>query len=453
MAVRILLFFMLFITSLTAQVSTVSPFSSQGIGDVNFYGDAYFVGLGGSTVSVIDSSQANLFNPASYAFTARGLPIFSMGLAHEETTFLLGEQRGNDRFTNITHFSLIIPFGKRWGMSMGLKPLSRSGYEINSFQIIGGDSIFYRFSGKGEIQKANLGLSLLMANSLNHKLAMGVNGFRYFGRLERERKAFQKNALGGESGGLERQFLRAKDFGFDAGLVYQYSPSNKHLLTIGGTYQMEQNVQFTKSSFDMYFGEINNPQTFDTLSPLSNFDGSITFPQKIKVGMTYEYKTQRDTVSLRGSKRSSSLLFTAEYGLEDWSTYSEDFAGITAVPVNFFDVTSLRFGMQYRPHRYIAERSDFVKTMSKWSYRIGGYMVETPNRLNEDQVQDMGVTMGIGIPIVLSNAVSSINISASYGQRGVSLEADSYRERYLGINFGINIVPTYDKWFRKYELN
>lgn len=453
MAIRILFFFLLFSVGLTAQVSTVSPYSSQGIGDVNFYGDAFFMGVGGSTVSVIDSSQANLFNPASYSFTARGLPIFSMGIAHEETTFLLGEQRGNDRFTNITHFSLIIPFGNRWGMSMGLKPLSRSGYQIKSFQIIGGDSIFYNFSGKGEIQKANVGLSLLMANSLNHKFSMGVNGYRYFGRLERERKAFQVNSLGGEAGGLERQFLRAKDFGFDAGLIYRYSPSNKHLLTIGGTYQMEQNVQFTKSSLDMYFGEINNPSTYDTLNPLTDFEGNITFPQKLKVGLSYEYKTQRDTVSQRGSRRSSSLLFTAEYGLEDWSTYSEDFAGMPSVPVSFFDVTSMRFGIQYRPHRYIAERSDFVKTMSKWSYRVGGYMVETPNRLGQDQVQDMGVTFGIGIPIVLSNAVSSINISAAYGQRGVALDAESYRERYLGINFGLNIVPSYDRWFKRFELN
>jgi hypothetical protein len=453
MGIRILLFLSLLASGLQAQVSTVSPYSSQGIGDVNFYGDAYFMGLGGSSVSVIDSSQANLFNAASYSFAARGLPIFSMGLAHEETTFLLNDQRGNDRFTNITHFSLIIPFGNRWGMSMGLSPLSRSGYTIQSFQIIGGDSIFYDFTGKGEIQKANLGLSLLMANSLNHKFSLGINGFRYFGRLERERRASQTNALGGESGGLERQFLRAKDFGFDAGFIYRYSPSNKHLLTLGGTYQLEQGVQFTKSAFDMYFGEINNPLTYDTLNPLTNFEGKINLPQKLKVGFSYEYKTQRDTLSRGGSRRSSSLLITGEYGAEDWSSYSEDFAGFPSTPTAFFDMTSLRFGIQYRPHRYIAERSDFVKGMAKWSYRVGGYMVETPNRLGQDQVQDMGITMGIGIPIVLSNAVSSINISASYGQRGVSLDAESYRERYLGINFGLNIVPSYDRWFKKYELN
>lgn len=453
MAIRNLLFLLLISSGLTAQVSTVSPYSSQGIGDVSFYGDPFFIGVGGSSVAMIDSSQANLFNPASYAFTARGLPIFSMGLAHEETTFLLGEQRGNDRFTSITHFSLIIPFGKRWGASMGLKPLSRSGYEIRSFQLIGGDTIFYNISGRGEIQKANIGLSFMMANSLNNKLSIGVNGYRYFGRLERERKAFQATAFGGESGGLERQFLRAKDFGFDAGFVYRYSPSTKHLLTIGGTYQMEQAVQFTKSTLDMYFGEINNPNTYDTLNPLTNFDGTVVFPQKLRAGFSYEYKSQRDTLSFRGGKRSSSFLITAEYGLEDWSTYKEDFAGLPSNPIEFFDVTSLRFGMQYRPHRYINERSDFVKTMSKWSYRAGAYMVNMPNRLGAEQVVDLGVTAGIGIPIVLSNAVSTINISASFGQRGVGLDSDLYREQYVGINFGLNIVPSYDRWFNRFDLN
>lgn len=453
MAIRILLFFLILTHGVVGQTSTVSPFSSQGIGDVSFYGDAYFMGIGGSSVSIIDSSQANLFNAASYSFTARGLPIFSMGIAHEETTFLQGQESGNDRFTNITHFSLIIPFGNRWGMSMGLKPLSRSGYEINSFQIIGGDSIFYDFTGRGEIQKANLGLSLLMANTLNHKLSLGINGYRYFGRLERERKAFIKNSLGGQSGGLERQFLRARDFGFDAGAIYQYSPSNKHLLTLGGTYQMQQDVKFTKSSLDMYFGEINNPLSYDTLSPLTNYDGKVIFPNKLKVGFAYEHKSQRDTVSQRGSRRSSSFLISGEYGLEDWSSYNEDFTGIVTPQVDFFDVKSLRFGIQYRPHRYIAERSDFVKTMAKWSYRAGAYTIEMPNRIGTDQVQDMGVTLGLGIPIVLSNAVSSINISVAYGQRGISLDSELYRERYIGINFGLNIVPTYDRWFKRFELN
>lgn len=453
MAIRLIGIFVFFSTVVLGQTSTVSPFSSQGIGDVNFYGDPYFIGMGGITAPIADSTQANMFNPASYSFLSQGLPVFSLGISHEETEFRLNEQTSRDRFSNLTHMSLIIPFANRLGLAFGLQPLSRSGYEVNSFQIIGGDSIFYDYSGRGELQKFNLGFSVLLAKSLNHKLSIGANGFRYFGRLERESKAYQNQQQGNQSGAFERSFLQARDFGFDAGLIYKFTPSSNHSLTLGASYDMQQDVSFRRSRVRVQFNDFNFTNSYDTIQPLNVHEGSITLPQKIEVGFAYEYKTQRDTTRLRQRRRSSSFIISGQYSVEDWGSYSESFPTMNNLPTStFFNSQSARFGMQYRPHRYV-DRSNFVGFFKRVSYRLGAYYVETPYQNQGEQMVDVGATFGIGIPLVISGALSTVNLSVAAGQRGVLDRSDLLHERYLGINFGVNITPSYDRWFMKREIN
>ncbi len=446
----VVFYFLVFTTISFGQVSTVTPLSSQGLGDMSFYGDAYFTGFGGSTVALIDSSQANFFNPSSYAYIAQGLPIFSVGLIHQESMFEQDELSSNARFSGITHMSLAIPLGKRFGLGFGLKPFSRVGYEINNAELVLGDSIFYEYTGKGEIQEFNVGFSIKLVNSLNHRLAIGANGKRYFGRIENERLSYRKSNLN-RIGAFDQSFLQARSFGYEFGASYRFSPSPKHTLTLGAYYRNEQDLDMNAANSRVFFGSFGNISSYDTLIPFENRSGSITLPEKLSGGLTYEFKASKDSISRSG--RLPSIMLTGEYSMEDWTTYRENFGEVISSP-DLFESFSARFGFQYTPHRIITDRSTYIKGFQKWSYRFGAYYIATPYQgLGGYQVFDQGVTAGIGIPIVLSRAVSSVHVSVNYGQRGAVEGVSPIRENYVGVNFGLNIAPSYDRWFTKYQLD
>lgn len=440
--------FLLLITSwLSAQVTTVSPFSSQGLGDVGYYGDAYFTGIGGVSLPVIDSTQVNLFNPASYSMVSQGLPLFSMGFAHQESFFEENDQTGRDRYTGITQMALVVPFAKRLGLAFGLKPFSRAGYEVNNFDIVNGDSIFYDYAGKGEIQEFLVGFSVKFLDRLSHKMSLGVQGKRYFGQIEYNRKAFTTaNFI--SSGGMETNKLNVGGFGYEAALTYQFRPNTKNSLTLSGFFRDQQRINVVQSNSRVAFGEFGNVNTYDTLLPSTREEGRINLPQRIGAGFSYEFKAQRDSIS--GSGRSPSFTIFGEYTMDPWSQYE---TSVDDLPISYFDGMSARFGMQFIPHKNVLERTAYLKRFQRWSYRLGAFYSELPYQSAGEQVLDMGVSFGIGVPITLNQAVSTINFSVNYGERGAGTSGAGLRENYVGFNFGLNIAPSYDRWFRKQQLN
>ena len=444
----VFIFLLLTYGTVNAQTSSVTPFSSQGLGEISFYGDAYFTGLGGSSVALIDSSQVNLFNPSSYSFVASGLPLFSMGITHQESEFTQGDLSSRQRFSSITHMALVVPFGKRFGLGFGLKPFSRTGYEINSHEIVNNDSIFYDYSGRGEIQEFLVGFSVKLVNNMNHRLAIGANGKRYFGRIENQRMAYRKinQAM---VGAQDQRFLQSGSFGYEFGGTYRFTPSSKHTLTLGGYYRNTQDLSMSNVTTRVHFTDFGNVNSYDTISPYFKDDGSVSLPEKMTFGFAYEFKASRDSASRRG--RLPSIMFTGEYTSEPWSEYRENFDNTTQI-INYFDSYSLRLGLQYLPHRDILERTSYISFFQKWSYRLGAYQVNLPYIAQNGQVTDRGLSFGIGMPIVMSRTVSMINLSFNYGERGAAGEG-VMRENYIGVNFGVNIAPSYDKWFRKYQLD
>lgn len=434
-----------------AQISTNSPYSSWGVGDVSFSGDAYVNALGGASVALTDSSDANVFNPASYSLTAKQLPLFSLGLNHFEKTFKEGELSSKGRYTGITHMALVIPFAKRYGVAVGLKPFSRVGYEFYNHEKIDGDSIHYLYSGKGGIQEVFLGFSANIIDARKHTLSLGVNGLYYFGAVNNFRRTF-KNTNQGETGGMDERILNAKDFSFEIGVNYDYRITPEHGVRVGGTFRPGLDMRFDKRENRVFYGEFNNQNSYDTILNNQLTKGNIHMPMMTKVGVSYRYTPQEDSVR-RNRVKLPSYLFTFEYGMYNWGEYKEDF-GMSTETNRYVNSNSYRFGFEFVPHRLSASRtSTFIKFYDKIKYRVGAYLVDSPYEIDGSRVQDKGVTLGLGFPIILSRAVSTVNISGSYGVMGPSKSSVGIKESYFGINIGINIAPGYDRWFKKYKYD
>ena len=124
---------------------------------------------------------------------------------------------------------------------------------------------------------------------------------------------------------------------------------------------------------------------------------------------------------------------------------------LTTWPLTDYDKFS--FGLQFNPELKIAENFTNLKTLEKFSYRLGFYQQTLPYLLNNSQYFDRGMTFGLGIPILAQQSLSSVNIAFQFGQRGVN-ETSALKESYLGINFGLIVSPSsFDKWFRKRKLD
>lgn len=431
------------------QISTNSPYSSRGIGDVGFYGNAYTSGLGGAATALTDSSQTNLFNPSTYSLTAKQLPLFSMGVTHVEKRFSSNGIESNGRFSGLTHMALVVPFGERFGIAAGLKPFSRRGYEVNSNEVIDGDSIFYDYTGDGDIQEFILGFSANLLDLRKQSLSIGVNGKYYFGKLNNERRAYRSiNAI--ESGGMDIQSIRANDLGVEFGLNYDYRLSPTHSFRVAGVFRPGMDMNFEKSQTRIHFGNYYNQASYDTLVNTGAIDGVVFLPTKTSVGLTYTFTPQNDSTSK--SSKLPSLMVTMEYSMEDWSNYNERFNGINQTG-QYVNSTSYRVGVEFVRHRISADRSAYINVFDKMRYRIGAYSVNTPYEVNGEQLIDQGFTAGIGFPIVMNRAVSTLNISGSYGTMGGNGGSAVVKESYYGFNLGINIAPGYDRWFRKYKLD
>ena len=430
-----------------AQISTNSPYSSKGLGDTRFYGNAYLSSLGGSSAAVFDSTQVNLFNPSSYSLVAQQLPLFSIGITHQEKRFRGAAGESEGRFSGITHMSLVIPFAKRLGLAFGLKPFSRVGYEVNDFALVNGDSIFYDYTGNGSVQEFLLGFSGTVVDREKHQLTFGVNGKHYFGGISNIRRTYERiNGL--EVGGQESRALRASSFGAEIGVNYQWNVNSAHRLILGGVFRPELNLGFNQSNTRFFYSNYANPAVYDTLVPYEPAEGEIRLPQETKLGLTYVFTP--DSIS-RNSKLPM-LMLTAEYSLTQWSRYQESF-GENIDNTEFLDANSLRVGLEYAPHRNSSDRSAYVNFLDKFRYRVGAYRTMMPFEVNDDQVLNQGLTAGIGIPLVINRAVSSVNFGFNYGTLGDNNSAGSLQEEYFGVNFGINIAPSYDRWFRKYKLD
>lgn len=445
---NIFLLALLFVGFAKGQMLTTSPYSSQGIGDVSLYGDAYFMGMAGITTVLADSSQTNMFNPSSYSLLARSLPLFSMGINYQSSTYEQGLLSSTSSFANVSHMALAIPFGKRWGMGFGIKPFARTGYEINSYDIVDGDSLFYDYLGKGEVYEFNLGFSYNLIARQKHVLSIGANGKHYFGKVVNRRMAYRK-VNQQKVGFFDDDILNVASLGVDFGLTYKFNPNVKHHFVIGSTYQPQQDLNVRHGIARAYYGNLSNPFSYDTLTPYIRQNGTISIPSRFNIGFSYEFTPVSD--STRKRTKMPSLLLSGEYGIADWSNYTED---IPERDKNFVfnDMRSIRLGLQYTPHRNPIDRSAYVKFYEHWSYRFGLYSIDLPYQVDGESLLDNGMSFGITVPVIINRAASTINLAVNYGNRTTN-NTNGVNERYLGAGFSFNISPSYDRWFRKYQLD
>ena len=430
---------------LLAQKSSSSPYSSYGIGIFGGLDHPNFSGIGNVTSPVHDSTVLNFYNPASYALLGKGQPLFSTGISGQFSTFTENNNSINKKVIGINHFAFAIPFAKRLGLAFGLKPYTRTGYEIINYEALGIDTIKYSYIGKGSTNQIFTGFSWKVFETNKNLLSLGTNISYVFGTSNHQQLS---NPTTSSAGGVQETNYQIKSLHYEFGLNYQLMFAHNRKLSIGFCLTPQQNLTSSREVTLSTAVFVENENTYTTLLN-EKINNSITIPTIYSIGFAYQHRPKIDS-SFNRTKVYQLTVF-GEYKSSSWNNFQTNFDNTnTRIYKN-----SQQFGLgiEFTPHYNFMERTTSIGYLNRVKYRAGVQYMTLPYSINNKQLNDAGVTLGFKFPIISQRSVSSLTLGVVYGKRGEATNI-SLNEKYLGINLGITIAPgNNDRWFRKYKID
>lgn len=468
-----------------AQKGTQSPYSSFGLGERNYDGYAVFSSMGGVSLANIDSNLVNSTNPASYAYIARNLPIFQIGMNGRFSTFSTDTESTEQRHFGLNQFQMGLPVRKNWGIGIGIKPYSFSGYTITDYTIEeDSDTTMQSVNeGSGGVRIANLGLSyrplnfkdtatvykkitikdtttnkdstyrLAIKGYKKHNMSVGISANYLFGTSQRIRSTeFIPSTLIVYNARVTNG-LRVSGLSAELGINYNYnfvSGKVNRSIGIGATYSPATEVRAFQDTYAFsYVGSFYRGQAVqlrDTIQLIQDDEGVVIKPEAIGVGFQYQF-------SPYGSK--SNLRVGVDLRMERWSTFYTKFSDVENSG-GLKDRTSIGIGFQRAPTlNTLMGRKNFF---SRLTYRFGFNYAQTEllvkNNLNEEIALDnYGMSFGLSIPVRPGVSNTNLNFGGSLGNLGTT-ENGIIQERYLGMYVGISISPERsNRWFVKRKFN
>lgn len=414
---------------LYAQTTTShSPYSQFGLGQMREDLLPQTRSMGGLSAGVRYQSGLpilNIANPASYSAFSR--TILEAGLYANITQLGKGEVRDQTADFAFSHIAIGIPLAKAGGMAFGLLPYSDIGYnDTRSFQ---NSTLLYQKTGSGQggTNKAFIGYGVTPIKGLS----IGANVGYIFGELKDITAITFPNDLSMLNSKYEEiRLIRGATV--DYGLQYSKSLyNNKMNLTLGYSGSLNNTVKSrtteiitrTQPSFDPDVTEI----PLDTGMYNQRMSRKINLPLKHNIGFTLS--------------KGYNWMIGADFKYTDWSNFQTR-TGEPELGKNY----GFAVGGQLKPDPTSPRYLNIV------DYRLGFRYNKTHIKYNNEVINDMAITAGLGFPLPESNfgrTFSRINISAEIGQQG-TLKSNLVRERYININLGFTIN---DSWFIRRSLD
>lgn len=406
-----------------------SPYSIYGIGDLSKQGTAFNKSMGGTGIATRNRRFINYLNPA--AVTARDSLAFmaDFGLSGNNNVFAQGDRKSANNTFNIYDFVMTFPIWRSSAFIVGLTPFSDVGYDFSSVedndQIIGQTgNITYDSFGKGSVYQLFLGAGVTFWK----KFSVGAEMIYYFGNLDKVTNMNYSNAsFRSVNAGNE---IMARGLTGKFGLQYEQKLGGDVSMVVGATYRMGTNMK----GYSTEYRYAKQSSLIDTLR--HNVDtlgmSGVRFGDELGLG-----------ISVKGGDKWSAEF---NYIRSDWRNSGFDnITGFAVSGVSKFSSTvsnSFRAGFEFVPNR-----NDIRYYFRTCTYRAGVYYDKAYYKLDGNNVNSMGITLGMTLPVFKGH--NGISIGVDMGQRG-SLKDKMIRERYATFVIGFNI---HDIWFRKVQYD
>ena len=406
-----------------------TPYSVFGIGEIAKEGTAYNKSMGGTGIATRNRRFLNYTNPA--AVTARDSLSFmaDFGLEQKNTLFRQGDLTSGNNTFNIHNFAMSFPIYRSSAFMVGISPFSDVGYDFSSVEtdksIIGNTgNITYDSYRTGSIYQVFVGAGVTFWK----KLSLGAELLYYFGNIDKiTHMDYADNSYRSVNTGSE---ISINGTTGKFGLQFEQKLGGDVSMIVGATYRMSTKLNGYSENY-RYAVQSSVVDTLkhqvDTLAL-----GNVRFGDELGIG-----------ISVKGGEK---WHVEFDYLRSGWGNTGMDKApGFAAIGTSKFSATtsqSFRLGFEIVPNR-----NDIRYYMRRCAYRAGVYYDQAYYKLDGHNVNSMGLTLGITLPVF--RWYNGLTLGVDLGQKS-STRYDMIRERYAKIVIGFNI---HDIWFQKPRYN
>lgn len=403
--------------------STSSPYSRYGLGDLHTNGFGRSAAMGGSGIASRYNLQINTSNPASYTAIDSLNFLFEFGMEGTFANYKTDISSANSNDVNFNYFAMSFRISNIMAASMGLQPYSDVGYQVLVYEDkpdVG--NVLNNYYGTGTISKAFFGLAIEPVKNVS----IGMNINYMFGQLNRNSEVtFSNSAYYNVQRYSE---LRMRDFGLDFGVQATLPLDNDKEITFAGIFS--NHPEFTDFVNDRtqktlsYYNGQTTVTDVDTLNYQEQQKGKIKFPYTFGGGISFRKKDVYE--------------INVDYVYQNWSEAT--FLGETSEFLT--DLNKFAIGGEWIPNRY-----SIRSFLNRMAYRVGLKYEKTYYMFGGHQINDFGISFGVGVPLYRS--ASTINIGAEFGKRGTT-DYNLVLEKYAKVNLSMNL---HDLWFIQRKID
>jgi hypothetical protein len=350
------------------------------------------------------------------------------GLAQSNKIYAQGDLRSAHNTFNIYNFVMSFPIYRSSAFMVGITPFSDIGYDFSSYEtdpdIIGQTgNISYDSYGTGSVYQLFAGAGVTFWK----RLSIGAEAIYYFGNLD---KVTQMNYSSSSYRSLNSgSDLMVRGTTGKFGLQYEQKLGGDVSMTIGATYRLSTSMKGNSLNYRY----ATQDGILDTLKHNESDlrKAGLRIADELGVG-----------ISVKGGEKWSAEI---NYLRSDWRKSGFDSAdGFSVVSdTEAFTSTvsqSFRAGFEIVPNR-----NDIRYYFRKCAYRAGVYYDQSYYKLNGNNVNSMGLTFGVTLPVF--RLYNGLTLGVDLGQRA-STRNNMIRERYATFMIGFNI---HDIWFQKVQ--
>ena len=303
---------------------------------------------------------------------------------------------------NLHHVAFAASMGKYFGLSAGITPYSSIGYNIKQEynDYTHGMAMDTYYEGEGGIMNFYMGTSVKLLD----RISLGVTMNYLMGKLTREAQIdFPMNS--DYSSITSTEYLDLRKPVFTLGLQYKEVFEDKFFFSVGGIYDFKATTEISNEYLvnnEFYTGQSSWLNDSVQIRPA---DSKFHIPDKLTI--------------------------TGDYYRQDWTN------AMSGENYNTTNATSMHFGAEYTPD--VKSIRGYHKLVS---YRVGAYFSNSYLMVNQYQLEDYGITFGLGLPV--KTLKSSINVAFTMGTRGTT-EYNLIKENYGIVTFNVTLHDLHQK--------
>lgn len=403
--------------------NTSSPYSRYGLGDLHSTAFGRSFAMGGAAIASRYNLQINSSNPASYTSIDSLNFLFEFGIQGTFANYETEISRTTSNNVNFNYFAMSFRISDKIASSIGIQPYSDVGYQVvvnDEMDNVG--TIYSNYYGTGTISKAFLGIAVEPIKNIS----VGANINYMFGQLNRNSEV----TFGNSSYYNVQRYseLRMRDFGLEFGVQATLPLKDNKEITFAAVFANQP--EFTNFANDKiqktlsYYNGQTTVTDVDTLYFQEEERGKIQFPYTFGGGLSYRKK---DVFEIN-----------LDYYHQNWSEAT--FLGQRSEFLT--DLNKFAIGGEWIPDRY-----SIRSTLNRMAYRVGFRYEQSYYLFKGHQINDFGISFGVGIPMYRS--ASTINIGAEFGKRGTT-DHNLVLENYAKVNLSLNL---HDLWFIQRKID